>query len=33
MGYAEDLNYITKLKQIVKKHGYKIKQNASTGYH
>ena len=33
IGYAEDPNYITKLKQIVKKYGYKIKQNASTSYH
>lgn len=31
--YAEDPKYITKLKQIVKKHGYEVKQNASTGYH
>lgn len=31
--YAEDPTYITKLKQIVKKHGNKVKQNASTGYH
>nr|DAI45433.1 MAG TPA: Mannosyl-glycoprotein endo-beta-N-acetylglucosaminidase [Bacteriophage sp.] len=32
IGYAEDPNYITKLKQIVKKHGNKVKQNASSGY-
>ena len=30
--YAKDPKYITKLKQIVKKHG-KAKQNASTGHH
>lgn len=33
IGYAKDPNYITKLKQIVKKHGNKIKQNASTSHH
>lgn len=32
IGYAENPNYITKLKQIVKKHGNKVEQNASTSH-